>query len=163
MKRCLRMTSVLLVAWMSITPGISLAQDDKAAVTQTMRDSYAPWADLGPSFDLQRVLPYYHEPMMVVTAARVFIYPTRADVEVGFQALAARLRQRGAVRSELQQLHVQQLGAGVAVASVQTVRRRVDGQELDRVGYLYVLRKTNDGWKITTIVSRDPGTVLRLD
>ena len=53
--------------------------------------------------------------------------------------------------------------AGVAVVSTRTVRYKADGQELERIGFTYLLRKTNEGWKIAVLVGHDPANVLRLD
>jgi len=47
--------------------------------------------------------------------------------------------------------------------STQTVRYKTDGQELEKVGFTYVLRKTNEGWKVAALVGHDPTSVLRLD
>ena len=96
--------------------------------------------------DPQRLLPYYHEPLMIVTAARTLVLTTRTDVEVWLKPFIQRLKDQGwDTRSEWAQLHVKQLSAGVAVASALILRHKADGQLLERVGVTYVLRKTSDG------------------
>ena len=155
-------TMVFLMSCAVIASAVSAdAQNEKAAVTQVMNDYVR---DFG-SFDPQRVLPYYHEPLTTVTAARVIAMPGRTDIEATLlKPLFARLKEAGwNGRSEWTQLHVKQMSTGVAMASGLTVRHKADGQELERVAATYVLRKTNDGWKIAVLTVHDPGSVLRLE
>lgn len=135
-------------------------QDDKAVVTQALNDYVSAFHN----FDVQRVLRYYHEPLMLIGAAGIRVMATRADTEAWMQSFWARLKERGYARGgEFSPLHVKQVSAGVAVASAQFVRYKADGQELERNGATYVLHKTGDGWKIVVVVGHDPGGVLRLD
>ena len=117
------------------------------------------------SLDPQRVLPYYHEPLTLVTASRVVVMASRADIEASLlKPLYARLKDAGwDGRSTWAQMHVKQVAAGLAVASGLTIRHKLGGQELERVGATYTRRKTNDGWKIVTLTAHDPGSVLRLE
>ncbi len=163
MKRPSSIVFLLLLLAMA-SPAWAEAQEDKAAVIQTMTDYFAAWAEPGgPSFDLQRALAYYHEPLMLILAGRVSAFMTRAESEAWGKSFVAGLKERGAVRTELRQLHVKQVSAGVAIASVQAVRYKADGQELGRIGATYVLGNTSNGWKIAVLVGHDPGSVLRLD
>lgn len=61
------------------------------------------------------------------------------------------------------QLHVKQLSSRVALASAEILRYKAGGELLERVGASYVLRRTNEGWKIPAIVTHDPDSVLRLE
>jgi uncharacterized NTF2-like protein DUF6841 len=140
------------------------AQGDKQAVVQTINDYFASFADLGPTFDIQRALSFFHEPSMLVVTGRASTFPTRGDAEAGWvKAFVARQRERGYARQEVAQTHVKQMSAGVALASVEVVRYKADGQVLEQVGASYALRKTNDGWKIAVVIAHDPGSVLRLE
>jgi len=73
------------------------------------------------------------------------------------------LKERDAARSELRQLYVKEMSPGVALATVQYVLLKSDGQELERRGVTYMLRKTADGWKIAAAMGHAPDSVLRLD
>jgi ketosteroid isomerase-like protein len=145
------------------------AQGDKQAVVQqavvqTINDYFASFADLGPTFDIQRALSFFHEPSMLIVTARASTFPTRGDAEAGWvKSFVARQRERGYARQDVAQTHVKQMSAGVALASVEVVRYKADGQVLEHVGASYVLRKTNDGWKIAVVTAHDPGNVLRLE
>src|SRR5215510_8958414 len=133
----------------------------KEAVTQVLNDYIRVFG----SFDAQRVLPYYYEPLTSVQARGVAVLSTRADIEASLlKPLYARLKEGGwDARSAWAELQVKQMSAVLAVASGLTVRRKGDGQELERVAATYLLRKTSDGWKIAVMAGHDPGSVLRLD
>jgi hypothetical protein len=140
------------------------ADTDKAAIAQTMNDYFAAFADLGPTFDMRRALSFFHEPSMLITATRASSYLTRGDAEAGWvNAFVARQRERGYARQDVPQLHVKQMSNSVALASVEIVRYRAGGEVLERVGASYVLRRTNEGWKISAVITHDPDSVLRLD
>jgi NTF2-like protein (DUF6841) len=140
------------------------AQNDRPAITQTMNDYFASFADLGPAFDMRRALSFFHEPSMLITTTRAANYLTRGEVEVGWvNAFVVRQRERGYARQEVPQLHVRQMSSNVAFASVEIVRYKAGGELLERVGASYVLRRTNEGWKITAVITHDPDNVLRLE
>ncbi len=151
----------LLLAGLGLAVGpltLAEAQDEKAAVTQTLNDYYRVFSNM----DVQSALSYYHEPVTFVTAGSVITAATRTEAAARLTALYEDLRPRGFGRSELTQLHIKQLGAGLAMASGVAVRYKLDGHELNRTGVTYVLRKTSQGWKLAVLVSHDPATVLRL-
>ena len=150
---------VLLMVFGTVQVVWADAAEDKAAATRALTDYVAAFGSL----DTQRVLPYYHEPLMFVTAARAGALTTRAEIEAWLKQVFARLKERGYARSEYSQLHVKPLSAGVAMVSTQTVRYKADGQELEKLGFTYVLRKTSDGWKVAVLVGHDPDSVLRFD
>ena len=157
---CHRWGVLLLSLAVMASTTLAEAQDEKSVVARTLNDYVAALSSLDP----QRLLPYYHEPLMIVTAARTLVLTTRTDVEVWLKPFIQRLKDQGwDTRSEWAQLHVKQLSAGVAVASALILRHKADGQLLERVGVTYVLRKTSDGWKIAVLVAHDPGSVMSLD
>lgn len=152
----------LLLAGLGLAFGaltLAEAQDERAAVTQTLKDYYRAFSNM----DVQSAASYYDAPVTFVAAGGVATAATRAAGEARLTALYADLVPRGFGRSELTQLHVKQVSAGVAVASGVAVRYKLDGHELNRMGVTYVLRKTSQGWKFAVLVSHDPGIVLRLE
>lgn len=82
-----------------------------------------------------------------------------AAIAPGMEAFRA----RGYARSELTMLHVKRLSAGTALAAGVAVRYKTDGQELDRVGVVYLLQKVDGRWKIAVIVVHDADHRLRLE
>ena len=138
---------------------MKLADDDKAAVVQVLTDYYRAFSTL----DAHAVGPYFHEPSQLVGPAGVVPTPTRAAVAAVFQPVMDALRERGFARSELIDLHLKRLSAGTVIAGGIAVRRKADGQELDRAGVVYLLHKTNAGWQFTTVVIHDADDALRPD
>lgn len=150
-----------LCAMLIATSGAVLAagEDGKAAAIKAFKDYVAAVGTLDP----QQVAPYYHEPLMFVTAARAGALATRADIEAWLKPVFAGMKERGYARSDWSEFQAKLLSNGVAVISTQTVRYKADGQELERVGFTYLLRKTTQGWKVAVLVGHDPANVLRLD
>jgi len=128
-----------------------------------MNDSFASFADLGPTFDMRRALSFCHEPSMLITAARATSSLTRGDAEAGWvRAFVVRQRERGYARQDVAQLHVKQMSSR-ALASAEVLRYKTGGELLERVGASYILRRTNEGWTIAAVMTHDPDSVLRLE
>jgi ketosteroid isomerase-like protein len=140
-------------------PAWGQAQDEKAVVAQTLKDYYLAFSKL----DLQGALAFYHEPVIFITTQSVIAAATRSEAAARVTGLFGSLKAQGYGRSELAELRLKQVSAGLVVASGIAVRYKADGQELGRMGVTYILRKTHEGWKLAVLVSQDPGTALRLD
>jgi ketosteroid isomerase-like protein len=136
---------------------MALTDDDKAAVAQALTDYYRAFSTL----DAQAVLPYFHEPSQLVSPAGVVLMPTRTAVAAVFQPAMDGLRARDFAKSELTNLHLKGLSATTAIAGGVAVRRKTDGQELERAGVVYLVQKTGAGWQIATIVIHDADDALR--
>jgi ketosteroid isomerase-like protein len=138
---------------------VAAADDERAAAIQAFKDYVAAVGSL----DAQRVAPHYHEPLMFVAAAGARALATRSDIEAWLTPVFARLKERGYGRSDWSEFQSKLLSNGVAVMSTQTVRYKTDGQQMEKVGFTYILRKTKEGWKVAVLIGHDPATVLRLD
>ena len=135
---------------------MTLTDDGKAAVAQVLTDYYRAFSTL----DAQAVLPYFHEPSQLVSPAGVVPTPTRAALAALFQPSMEALRARGFAKSELINLHLKRLSAATVIAGGVAVRRKTDGEELERAGVVYLMQKTNAGWQIATIVIHDADDAL---
>jgi ketosteroid isomerase-like protein len=138
---------------------MKLADDGNAAVAQVLADYYKAFSTL----DAQAVEPFFHEPSQLVGPAGVVPTPTRAAVAAAFQPVMNALRARGFSKSELINLHLKRLSATTVLAGGVAVRRKADGQELERAGVVYLLQKTNAGWQVATVVIHDAESALRLE
>ena len=136
---------------------MKLADEDKASVAQVLTDYYRAFSTL----DAEAVKPYFHEPSQLVSPAGVGTTPTRAAVTTLFQPVMDALRARGFAKSELTDLRLKRLSAASVIAGGVAVRRKTDGQELERAGVVYLLQNTNAGWQIATIVIHDADDPLR--
>jgi ketosteroid isomerase-like protein len=137
---------------------MTFTEDDKAAAAKVLTDYYRAFSTL----DAQAALPYFHEPWQVVSPAGVIACPTRAAVAAGFQETMDALRARGFAKSELTNLQLKGLSGTTAIAGGVAVRRKTDGQELERAGVVYLMQKTGAGWQIATLVIHDADHALRL-
>jgi hypothetical protein len=97
----------------------------------------------------------------LVSPAGVVPTPTRAALAAVFQPIMDTLRERGFGQSELTNLHLKRLSATTVIAGGVAVRRKTDGQELERAGVVYLLQQTHAGWQIATVVIHDADDALR--
>ena len=146
---------LLMISFSAMAAG----DDERAAAVQAFKDYVAAVASL----DAQRVAPHYHEPLMVVAASGARALATRADIAAWLTPVLARMKERGYARSDWSEFQSKLLSNGIAVVSTQTVRYKSDGQQLEKAGFTYILRRTTEGWKVAVLVGHDPANVLRLD
>ena len=135
---------------------MKLADEDKAAVAQVLNDYYRAFSTL----DAEAVKPYFHEPWQLVSPAGVGVGTTCAALAAVFQPFMEAQRARGFAKAELINLHLKRLSAATVIAGGVAVRRKTDGEELERAGVVYLMQKTNAGWQIATIVSHDADDAL---
>jgi ketosteroid isomerase-like protein len=127
-------------------------------VIQTLRDYYAA----SNKHDLPSMVSYYREPVMFITAREAVSFATHADVAPTLTQFFERLEALGAARSDWADCHVKQLSDTLAVAGIAVVRYSAEGQELERVGWTYLLQNTPGGWKIAVLANHPSDTVLRV-
>jgi len=135
------------------------SHDEARAVIQTLRDYYAA----SNKQDVQQMVSYYHEPVMFITPQGVLTRATHAEAIPVVTAFIERLQSMGAARTEWAESHVKQLSDNLTVAGVVVVRYKAHGQEVERIGWTYLLQKTSGGWKIAVLAAHPADTVLRLD
>ena len=135
---------------------MKLADDDKAAVAQVLNDYYRAFSTL----DAEAVKPYFHEQWQLVSPAGVGVGTTCAALAAVFQPFMEAQRARGFAKAELINLHLKRLSAATVIAGGVAVRRKTDGEELERAGVVYLMQKTNAGWQIATIVIHDADDAL---
>jgi hypothetical protein len=138
---------------------MNAVDEDKAAVTRVLTDCYKAFSTL----DAQAVGPYFHEPSQLISPAGVAPTPTRTALAAVFQPVMDGLRARSFGRSELTELRLKQLSASTMIAAGIAVRRKTDGQELERAGVVYILQKANSGWQFATVVIHDANEALRAE
>jgi ketosteroid isomerase-like protein len=138
---------------------MKLADDENAAaaVAQVLTDYYGAFSTL----DAQAVLPYFHESSQLVSPTGVVPTPTRAAVAAAFQPVMEGVRSRNFAKGELINLHLKRLSANTVIAGGVAVRRKADGQELERAGVVYLLQRTGVGWQFATVVIHDAEDALR--
>src|SRR5689334_22287466 len=128
---------------------------DEEAVKQMLSDYYKAFSSL----DVESILPYFHQPALLVGPSGVIAIPTPATVVSIFGLVMDNLRQRKYGRSELSLQQFKLLTATSALAVGAAIRYKIDGQELERVGLTYLLHKGNDGWKFAVMALHDTDKV----
>ena len=127
--------------------------NDEEAVKQVLSDYYNAFSTL----DVQSILPYFHQPALLIGPLGVIAIPTQAAVVPN--PVMEDLRQQKYRRSELSLQQFKLLSATSALAVGAAIRYKADGQELERVGVTYLLHKGNDGWKFAVMVLHDTDKV----
>jgi ketosteroid isomerase-like protein len=124
------------------------AMSDETAVRQMLGEYYRAFSTLS----VQAVLPYLNQPALLVGPAGAIALPTPSAIEPIFGPVMEGLRTRGFGRSELGSEEIRILSAQAALVTGNAIRYRTDGTELERAGITYLLRKSDDGWKIAAMV-----------
>jgi ketosteroid isomerase-like protein len=135
---------------------MSIARDVEA-ITQTFTDYIQTFQTLDPHATLR----YCHVPCMFISPQGVRVMATAAEIAALFTQLMESLKARGYARSELTDIHVHKMSENTALVSVSRVRYTTDGEELERLGETYTLRKSEDAWQIAVAMIHDPDTILR--
>ena len=117
---------------------------DEAAVSRVLADYYRVFSRL----EIEAIVPYFHEPALLIFPTAVIAVPTSAELAAVFGRTMEDLRARGYGRSEFLMREFRQLGTAAASATGVAVRYRVDGQELERVELTYMLWKAEADWRI---------------
>ena len=131
------------------------AMNEETVVTRVLADYYDAFSTL----EVHAVLPYFHEPSVLIGPQGVFAAPTYAVLTTAFTPAIEGLRARGFGRSELSVRNVKSLSATATLVTGVAVRYKVDGQELERVGVTYVLHKADTRWKIAVLIVHDANEV----
>ncbi|MGB8028356.1 MAG: nuclear transport factor 2 family protein [Terracidiphilus sp.] len=121
---------------------------DETAVRQMLDEYYRAFSTL----NVRAILPYLNEPALLVGPQGAIALPTLSAIEPIFGPVMENLRARGYGRSELGSQEIRILSAQAAFATGIAIRYRSDGEELERAGITYLLRKNDDGWKFVVMV-----------
>jgi len=122
------------------------------SVHQVIADYYRDFSTL----NVQTILPYFHEPCLLVGPQGVMPVPDRAALAAVFGPVMEGLRAKGYGRSEFEPGTSKLLSSSAAWIGGVAVRYQADGRELERVGVTYVLHKTASGWQFATLILHDP-------
>jgi len=135
---------------------MAIAREEEA-ITQAFTNYIQAFQTLDP----HATIPYFHVPCMFIPPQGVHVLATAADVQALLIQVMEGLKARGYARSELLNLHVNQMSDNTALVTVSRVRYATDGRELERFGETYTLRRIEGGWKIAVAMILDPDIVLR--
>ena len=98
---------------------------------------------------------FFSEPALVVFPNQIVRLESRADVESSYEKFVANLKPSGFSHSRLGEHHIKLLNSTTALCSAVSIRVKVDGTEMERSGFTYVLHKTDAAWKIYEVIGTD--------
>jgi ketosteroid isomerase-like protein len=127
------------------------------AITQTFTNYIQTFQTLDPHATIR----YFHVPCMFISPQGLRVLAAPADVQALLAQVMEDLKARGYARSELLDLHVNQMSGNTALVTVSRARYATDGRELERLGETYTLRRIESAWKIAVAMIHDPDVVLR--
>lgn len=127
---------------------------DEASVIEVLADYYRAFSTL----DLQKILPFFHEPSLLMAPQGVIAATTRTELAAVFAPTLEGLRLRGYGRSELTRSKSIMLSQASALVHGVAERYKTDGQLLESVGVTYLLQKTDACWKIAVFILSGPAT-----
>ena len=135
---------------------LSSAEKEASAMLESYTASFA-------SKSAEEMVPFFHIPMLVVFDTGVVAMNRNLDIVRYVQSIQSKLTEMDYAYSNWTKLRIKELNSGLVVASTSAIRYNGDGGIIAETGSTYVLRKTEDGWKIATFISHAPDRVLPLD
>jgi hypothetical protein len=106
--------------------------------------------------DIDAWLGCFDAPMVVVRAEGTVTFPDRAAARGFFDRMYEALAARGFASTEADAVRIRVVTGDLALVDADFTRRRADGSELERIGALYLCRRSPDGWRVATLISRPP-------
>jgi uncharacterized protein (DUF1330 family) len=134
------------------------AASDAGGIVQSFKAYLETFQTLDPGATRQ----YLHVPCIFIGDGGVRVMSSAAEAEAFLAAVMRDLQTRGYGRSEVTQLHVRAMSDCSALVSVGRVRVTTTGQEMERLGETYTLRKIGDDWKIVVAMVHDAARVVSL-
>ena len=115
------------------------------------------------NLDLNAIVSYFHLPCTFIVPQRVFVFSSASEVEGFWGPRFDDLKTQRFGRTERTEANIKVLNDNTAMASSQAIRYTKDGSELERRGATFALRKTDDGWKIVTLIHHSPDNVIQMN
>ncbi len=127
-------------------------------VDQLFIDYFRDFSNL----DLKAIVSYFHLPCVFIVPHDVLVFSTSAEVEAFWSPRFSDMKTSGFDHTERREASIQVLNDHTAMASGLAVRFKKDGTELERRGAAFAVRKTDDGWKIVTVIHHSPDNVIHM-
>ena len=128
---------------------------EAAAVRESVADFVEAYARDFSTADPTRAAAHWNAPTLLLSAERARVVESRAAAEAVLGSVFEGLREHEYARSEATAVGVRPLDDGIALADVRWERLGADGEAFDRFASLFVLRETDDGFRLV-VISRHP-------
>lgn len=127
--------------------------DDLDGFFETYRQAYA-------DLDLDAVLDHYNVPLLSITPDDLYWLTDATDVRTVMSAYLDTLRDGDYDGGEIDDLVYHPLTDRDVVASSAWTRYTTEGDVFERLGTTYLLRHTDDGWRIVALALHDVDRVI---
>jgi len=114
------------------------------------------------NLDLKATVSYFHLPCTFIVPQEVLVFSSASEVEGFWGPRFDALKTQELGRTERAEANIKMLNDNTALASSKAIRYKKDGAELERRGATFALRKTDDGWKIVTLIHHSPDNVIKM-
>lgn len=127
--------------------------DDLDEFFETYRRAYT-------DLDLDAILEHYNVPLLSITPDDLYWLTEEADVRSIMSAYLDTLRDGDYDRGEIDDLAYHPLTDLDVIASSAWTRYTTQGDVFERLGTTYLLRHTDDGWRIIALALHDADRVI---
>jgi hypothetical protein len=140
------------------TQSTAISENEKDAIQKVLSGYYDAFGR-----DSAAASAFFSEPTLIVSPNQVLVLSTRADLEATLDKFVASLKPSGFSYSKLGDHHVKLLNATTALYSTVAIRMKADGTEIGQSGFIYLLHKTNAGWRIYEFIATDLDKLISRD
>lgn len=130
---------------------------------QIVKDTFIKYSDSFAMLDPNVLLPFYHQPAILIDSERVFSVNNEAEIMAILTAIIDDLKKADYDHSETDNLTAKLLSKNTALVSGIGTRFKKDGSELGKFGFTYTMRKIDTDWKIIAGIIHDVETILELE
>ena len=114
------------------------------------------------ALDMVRYKRIYQLPALIITPNSSISIRAEAELDAFITPMVEGLRARGYARSTYNDLSVHMFDDSRAIASMHWIRYKQDGSVLEELGATYIIVRTQEGWRLATLMAHAPGTVCKL-
>lgn len=115
------------------------------------------------NLDLDAIVSYFHHPCTFIVPNDVFVFSSASEIEGFWRPRFDDLKTQKFDHTERAEAGIKVLNDNTALASSKAIRYAEDGSELEHRGATFALRKTDDGWKIVTLIHHSPENVVQMN
>ena len=108
------------------------------------------------NLNLESVVSHFHLPCTFIVPQEVLAFASASEVEGFWRPRLDGLKKQGFGRTEVVERKIDVLNDNTAIIGFKTARYAEDGSELAGRHTTFVVRNTEDGWKIVTLIHHSP-------
>jgi len=166
----MRLTTAMFVSALALALTSSLpagAQqlntDRESMIRAEVRDAFDQYTEWFSTGRPDLVAQYsYRVPVLFLRPTALEVDSTTEAVKARFEGTIKTLKADGYAKSEVSNLHVSIFSEHAAAVSGKFVRYRKDGSAIATFGATFVFAKSEDGWRIVSMITHDAAKAFEL-